>query len=230
MVHASERPLQSRRLILGALMSVAPVRLAIRELKGRIESAYADAKDMPRSSLTMRDLQNRFDWAYNRAKLDEATHRDWLKCILIALTSGIFVPPRRSADWVWMNLNEYDGRRFIFRVYKTAKNHSEPQVVPVPYQLRALLDDYKKFLREKMNDSPYLISPNGTSRFSGSGLTKALNRIYGDGVSASVLRSIVSETMGDDMAELNALKRKIDATADQMGTSTAMLDQALDLT
>eukprot|EP01031_Cornospumella_fuschlensis_P025586 gene25586-30897_t len=239
MVHASDRPLQSRRLILSALMSVVPdrsedeLRFAIRDLKGRIDSAYADAKHEPRSLLTMKDLQDRFDWAYARAKFDEATHRDWLKCILIALTSGIFVPPRRSADWIWMNvrgngdgkLNEYDGRRFIFRVYKTAKSSSGPQIVTVPLQLRNILDRYKEFLKTKLNDSPYLISPNGTARFSASGLTKKLNEYFGQGVSTSVLRSIyASETMSEDMAELNALKRKMEDKAEAMGTSVLMLD------
>eukprot|EP01031_Cornospumella_fuschlensis_P024678 gene24678-29820_t len=238
MVHASDRPLQSRRLILSALMSVVPdrseddLRMAIRELKGRIEEQYADAKDTPRSSLTMKDIMVKYNAALARVERDP-THKNWVDAILIALTSGIHVFPRRSADWVWMNwrdgsgqLNEYDGRRFIFRVYKTAKSHSDPQIVPVPLQLRALLDDYKEFLKTKMNESPYIISPNGTCRFSASGLTKRLNSIYGDGVSVSVLRSIyASDTMGDDMRELNALKRKIDEKAEQMGTSSAMLDQ-----
>eukprot|EP01031_Cornospumella_fuschlensis_P025543 gene25543-30842_t len=237
MVHASDRPLQSRRLILSALMSCVPdrseddLRLAIRDLKGRIEEQYSDAKDTPRSSLTMKDIMVKYNAALARVERDP-THKNWVDAILISLTSGIHVPPRRSADWCQMNwrdgsgqLNEYDGRHFIFRVFKTAKSHNKPQVVTVPLQLRALLDDYKEFLREKMNESPYIISPNGTSRFSASGLTKRLNSIYGAGVSVSVLRSIyASETMGDDMRELNALKRKIDEKAEQMGTSSGVLE------
>eukprot|EP01031_Cornospumella_fuschlensis_P024663 gene24663-29798_t len=238
MVHESGRPAQSRRLILSALMSCVParsedaLRLEIRKLKGQIEEAYSQAKGTPRSDLTMDDLQGKFEAAYDKVKR-EPTHKNWLDTILFALTSGIFVSPRRSADWVWMMwrgaegaMNSYDGRQFVFKTYKTAKSHSEPQVVQVPASLQRLLKKYIEFLKTSMNSSPYIISPNGTSRFSASGLTKALNRIYGAGVSVSVLRSIyASETMGEDMAELNALKRKLDEKAQLMGTSSAILDQ-----
>lgn len=65
--------------------------------------------------------------------------------IIVCLTSGLFIPPRRSIDWTLMkhsNFNKdkdnyYDKKQFVFNQYKTAKYYKQ-QSIDVPTSLKTM--------------------------------------------------------------------------------------------
>lgn len=118
--------------------------------------------------------------------------------LILALTTGVFIPPRRSLDWTDMNIrnpqptnNYIDKSKFHFVTYKTAKTYGE-QTVEMPRQLRILLTKWIK-----INPSDYLLVNMDMSRMHTSRLTKELNTIFDKKVSTSLLRNIyISDKFG----------------------------------
>lgn len=118
--------------------------------------------------------------------------------LILALTTGVFIPPRRSLDWTDMNIrnpeptnNYIDKSKFHFVTYKTAKTYGE-QTVEMPRKLRMLLT---KWMR--INPSDHLLVNMDYTRMQTSRLTRELNAIFGKNISTSLLRNIyVTEKFG----------------------------------
>lgn len=129
--------------------------------------------------------------------------------VLLALTTGVFIPPRRSTDWTEMNLrnadpsNNYIEKNIMhFVTYKTAKAYGE-QIVEMPNKLKLLMIKWKR-----LNGSDFLlVNKNGTTRMHTSRLAMELNQIFGKQVSTSMLRHIyLTEKLGH-IPRLNELDK-----------------------
>jgi len=140
--------------------------------------------------------------------------------IILALTTGVFIPPRRSEDWVNLNLTTVRGKQvpdfnfirnkqFNFVSYKTAKKYGE-QIVPIPPALFKIIQQWKK-----INNSDWLISREDGSKMENYTLTKILNSIFGKKVSTSMLRHIFLSDKLQDVPPLQQLHN----TATSMGHS-----------
>lgn len=122
-------------------------------------------------------------------------------------------PPRRNADYYLMKLdtdkkanddyNYYSKGegKFYFNKFKTAKYGKENFIVSPA--LKKVLDRYIELMDIK--DDEFILFQTDTKRTSGSAMTKALNRIFGKKVGASMLRhSYLTSKYGkvtDEMAK-----------------------------
>jgi 23S rRNA pseudoU1915 N3-methylase RlmH len=143
--------------------------------------------------------------------------------IIICVTSGLFMAPRRSKDWFEMKIKNYDKKtdnyctktHFVFNKFKTAKFvKEEDRKIEIPKELQKIL---AKWIKNNTGD--YLIYNYRSNKpFSSSSLNKRLNKIYGDHISVDYLRSLYLTTKyGDVMKKME----DIQADTKAMGTSVA---------
>jgi hypothetical protein len=110
--------------------------------------------------------------------------------VLICLTSGIFIPPRRSLDWTLMKWRNYDTEKdnyynkkvFCFNQYKTAKFYNK-QDVPVPSTLKQVLTKWIKLI-----DNDFLLFDSNNNPLTPVKLNQRLNKIFDGKISVNILR------------------------------------------
>lgn len=131
---------------------------------------------------------------------------NWL---LVALTSGIYFPPRRSSDWAYIKLKEYNPETdnyinlkkgvFVLNRYKTAKIYGREEI-SYGKPFATLL---KKAIA-RLDGQTYLLENKGKS-FSASLITARLNKLFGKNVSTSMLRHIWTSDKYKNMPKLKEL-------------------------
>ena len=139
--------------------------------------------------------------------------------ILLALTSGYWIPPRRSSDWTFFKIknidkehdNYMDKNEFVFNTYKTSKFYNT-QKVEIPKGLKDILNKWIK-----LNPYDTLLIDNSTKPLSPPRLTLRLNKIFDGKISTSMLRHIYLSDKLKDVPALNALQKQ----ASDMGNSVA---------
>lgn len=157
--------------------------------------------------------------------LDKKQFETCLNYIILALTSGAIINPRRSLDWTEMKTRNYDpendnyidfeNERFVFNKYKTVKKYGE-QIVDIPSKLMKTLRRWTRHI----NSDYLLITPKGT-RVSTSRLTQLINMIFGKNISTSMLRHIFLTDLYEDAPSILEMQQ----TADAMGHSREMAMQ-----
>lgn len=157
-------------------------------------------------------------------KKEKLTKPQWNGVLnLILLSLYVLQPPRRSKDYAMMKTkdyddktdNFYDGKKFFFNQYKTAKKYGE-QSVKVSTKLNTILKQWLRFNKHPTLLATYVGKPLSVSR-----ITLLLNSIFGKNVASSMLRHIYLSSQYKDIPAL----KKMDQTAKEMGHST---DQALE--
>lgn len=143
--------------------------------------------------------------------------------IILALTGGIYQPPRRSLDWV-MKIRNYDasednyldmkGKRFVFNKYKTGAQKGQ-QITEVPKPLLAIL---KKWISVLPADEEHLLFDNKGGALTPSQITHRLNTVFDKKIGTSMLRHIYATSKFGDVK----LKELAD-TATAMGNSPVQL-------
>lgn len=137
--------------------------------------------------------------------------------VLLCLTSGVYLPPRRSMDWI-IKIKEVDVEndnwietrksRFVFNEYKTKKNYGVQYAI-IPISLKKILMKWVK-----INPTEFLFFNTEKRGLTQSTITKKLNKIFEKNISTSMLRHIyLTEEFGE--VEL----KKLTDTAESMGTS-----------
>lgn len=138
--------------------------------------------------------------------------------IILSLLGGIYIPPRRSKDFVDFKIsnidkdkdNYFDGVSLIFNSYKTAKTYGQQKVL-VPKDLKPIL---KKWI--KNNPTEYLLFDNQLNKLSNVKLNQRLVKIFGKKVGVNGLRhTYLSEKYGD----LIDTKSKLAKDMSDMGSS-----------
>lgn len=124
--------------------------------------------------------------------------------VILCLTTGIYIPPRRSSDWTDMMLrgqktgkndkpehNYIKGDIIHFLNYKTSKAYGE-QTVEMPTALKRILTKWKK-----INPHEWLLVTTDGKQMTNVRLNQILNKIFQRNISTSMLRHIyISEKMG----------------------------------
>jgi integrase len=138
--------------------------------------------------------------------------------IILSLTCGYWIPPRRSQDWVDFKIKNFDTKEdncilkgnFVFNKYKTAKFYHE-QIVPIPKGLKLILTKWIKH-----NKSEYLICDHYGNKMTNVKLSQRLNKIF-DGlkISTSMLRHIYLSSKLENMPKILELEK----LASNMGNS-----------
>lgn len=148
-------------------------------------------------------------------KKDYITLEDF---IILSLTCGYWIPPRRSQDWTDFKISKFsktednciDKGHFIFNKYKTAKFYNE-QVVPIPKGLKVILTKWIK-----INKNEWLICDHYGNKMTNVKLSQRLNKIFdGIKISTSMLRHIYLTDKLKDVPKLEELEQ----LANDMGHS-----------
>ncbi len=188
-----------------------------------VNKLYAQKKtkvERQESNMTGQKLKDIFESYKKKVKLfpnDSKLYQDY---VIIALTPGVFIAPRRNLDWCAFKVNNIDkakdnyisGNHFVFNKFKTAK-YVQPidRMIEIPKGLKTILSKWEKLNTE----SDYLLH-NRSGLFSSSSFSKKLQTLYGDGVSADTIRSLYLtnkyKTTADEIL-------KMQKTAKEMGTS-----------
>ena len=102
--------------------------------------------------------------------------------IILCLLGGIYIPPRRSKDYVDFKISEIsktkdnylNKNKLIFNSYKTAKTYGQQEITAPPELLKIL----RKWI--KINPTEYLLFDNNKQQLSNVKLNQRLNKIFGD--------------------------------------------------
>jgi integrase len=141
-------------------------------------------------------------------KLITAQQYDLILQLLI-LSLYTDVPPRRNQDYQQMyvvkqwdekqptdrNYLDYDGKQFVFNVYKTAKTHGQYKLAITP-ELLKVIDIYLKHhpnhkgAKKFAPSFAFLVTADGSALTAVNAITRILNRIFGKNIAASMLRHI----------------------------------------
>ena len=129
--------------------------------------------------------------------------------IIISLLGGIYIPPRRSKDFVDFKIRNIDKDKdnyknktsLIFNSYKTAKTYGT-QTVKIPIKLNNILNKWIS-----INDTEWLLFDNNYKQMSNVKLNQRLNKIFDKKAGINQMRkTYLSEKYNDMIDKKNDLK------------------------
>jgi len=170
------------------------------------------------------ELKKDSDLLYKKKVLKPADLQQIQSFIILSLLGGIFIPPRRSKDYVDFMIfdvdkskdNYYEKGKMYFNSYKTSKTYGQ-QVVDVPKPLQSIL---KKWI--SVNPTKSLLFDANMNHLSSVKLNQRLNKIFDEKkVSVNQLRhTYLTAKFGHTIEQKNAINN----TMTEMGSSSNMLD------
>jgi hypothetical protein len=138
--------------------------------------------------------------------------------IIISLLGGVFIPPRRSKDYVDFKIdnvnkekdNYLQKNKMIFNSYKTAKTYGQ-QILEVPKPLLKILKIWLE-----INPTEYLLFDSNENQLSNVKLNQRLNSIFDKKASVNQLRHTYLSDKYQHTIEEN---KKMSEDFKQMGSS-----------
>ena len=102
--------------------------------------------------------------------------------IILCLLGGVYIPPRRSKDYVDFKIKNIDKskdnylikNKLVFNSYKTAKTYGQQEIIVPPELLKIL----RKWI--KCNPTEYLLFDSNKHQLSNVKLNQRLNKLFGD--------------------------------------------------
>jgi integrase len=170
------------------------------------------------------ELRNNADLLYKKKNLNVGDLQDIQSYIIMCLLGGVYIPPRRSKDYVDFKTksinkesdNFLDKNKMYFNSYKTAKTYGQ-QVVEIPVQLKNILTKWIK-----VNPTENLLFDSNMNKLSSVKLNQRLNKIFGEKkVGVNQLRHTY---LTDKYSHTIAQKDDIKDTMGEMGSSSNMLE------
>lgn len=144
--------------------------------------------------------------------------------IILSLLGGMYIPPRRSKDYVNFKIkninidedNFLSKNKLIFNSYKTAKFYGK-QIVNIPSSLNTIL---KKWI--KINPTEYLLFDTHNNKLSNVKLNQRLNKLFGEKkVGVNQLRHTF---LSDKYKNMIDDKKSMDKDFTDMGSSSAQFE------
>jgi hypothetical protein len=162
-------------------------------------------------------------------ELDTAEMSKLTLLVVLCLTTGKYIPPRRNMDYNVMKYKNYNEKEdnyviinhhkqiynLVFNKYKTDKTYHK-QEIEIPVPLRAILMD---FIRHKDDsEGDYLLTKRNGSNFQNNDIGKLLETFFKKKIGTSMLRHIYLSNLYKDVPALEQMNK----TAAEMGHSTNM--------
>ena len=127
---------------------------------------------------------------YKKKDLSINDLQDIQDYIILSLLGGMYIPPRRSKDYVDFTIKNIDKdkdnykirRRLVFNSYKTAKTYGKQEVI-IPVRLNNILNKWIK-----VNPTNYLLFDAKMEKLSNVKLNQRLNKIFGKKAGVNQLR------------------------------------------
>ena len=158
---------------------------------------------------------------YKKKELTMADLQEIQNYIILCILSGIFIPPRRSKDYVDFKIKDIDHekdnyinkKKFVFNSYKTAKTYQR-QEIPIPPELMKILNKWIK-----INPTDYLLFDINGKKLTNVKITQRLNKIFGKKASVNQLRHSylsdkyqetikLNKDMADDMKAMGSSRNQ----------------------
>lgn len=154
--------------------------------------------------------------------VDDADRKVLVDWLLLALTTGYYIPPRRSMDYALMKHrgfdraqdNFIDKNQFVFNKYKTAKTYNQ-QTLEIPKVFRGMLTKYIRTIPDGVDTLLYDTTRKPLSSVK---MAQRLNRLFDAKISVSMLRHIF---LTDKLGNIPRLQ-ELEDLAEDMGHSTRM--------
>ena len=205
--HVHQRPISSQMALLSYLVVLTGNPVYQQEMKRikatrdqQIESREPPDDDHTTSPEEIKEifktLKKRSAEIYAEGEYTKETLLELQNTILIALMGNIYIPPRRSMDYVEMLLdakddskNYMDGDELVFNVYKTARTYGQ-QRVKMPTPLKKLIADYRQ-----VSNYEYLFTGlHGKQLHS---ITPRLTELFGHAVGVNSMRRNSTQQFAD---------------------------------
>lgn len=163
-------------------------------------------------------LENKAKFLYKKKDRTILDDQEIQNYIIVSLLGGIFIPPRRSKDYVNFKIkninksedNYMDKNIMVFNNYKTAKTYGQ-QTIIIPKELKAIIIKWIK-----INPTEYLLYDGLFNPLSNVTLNQRLNKIFNKKVGVNQLRhTFLSEKYGGLINVKNNLQEDFKA----MGSS-----------
>lgn len=152
------------------------------------------------------ELEKESKYLYKKKNLTDKDYQDIQQYIIMSLLSGIYIPPRRSKDFVDFKIkninkdtdNYFENGKLFFNSYKTAKFYGQ-QSIECPKDLIKIL---KKWISK--NPTDYLFFDTNQNQLSNVKLNQRLNKIFeGKKVGVNQLRHSFLTDKYQDLIETN---------------------------
>ena len=225
-----QKPLASQMAVLSYLVvltgnpiyqeemkNIKPLRDQEIESRTEVDEEHTTSDDEIKSKF--QQLKKRSDAIYKSGNITKETLIELQNTILVALMGNLFIPPRRSMDYVEMLLHEkrddanyIDGDTLVFNVYKTARTYGQ-QRVKMPSALKKLIDAYKIV-------SPYEYLFTGLYGKKLHSITPRLTDIFGHPVGVNSMRRNSTQQFTDFIDRQSQVKAHMTG----MGSSTVVLN------
>ena len=172
----------------------------------------------------LNELKNNSELIYKKKNISVNDLQEIQSFIIMSLLGGLYIPPRRSKDFVDFKIkninkesdNFLEKNKMFFNSYKTAKTYGQ-QVVDIPLQLKNILNKWIK-----INPTEYLLFDTNMNQLSSVKLNQRLNKIFGEKkVGVNQLRhTYLTDKYGHTINQ----KEEINNIMSNMGSSLEMLD------
>ena len=196
-------------------------------IKQQIKSPAQEANwvTMDEVRARFKELEDESKLIYKKKTLTMSDVQQIQQMVILALLGGVFIPVRRSLDYVSMKKggqinkekdNWFDKKQFHYQKYKTKKFYGE-QTLPIPPALRKIIEKYATM----MPHTDYLLFDNNSLALTSVKLNQRLCKIFAPkNASCNILRhSYLTEKYGDEIQKQKAISK----TMSDMGTSANML-------
>lgn len=218
MEHLKDKPAQTRKTTLSALYILTDLPDYQKQMKEDIETYKNDVSKQEMSEkqkqnfktqdeiqTKLNELKNNADTLYKKANLSASDKNEIQNYIILALTSGAYIPPRRSLDWTEMKLTNIDKEKdnymekntFIFNRYK-GSDKKEPQKIAIPKPLQQILKKWKT-----IHNGEYLLTDVNGNQLSSIKMTQRLNKILGSNSAINTLRHSYLSSKFQDTIKMN---------------------------
>lgn len=171
-----------------------------------------------------KELENNAKYLYKKKTISPTDLQQIQFYIIISLLGGIYIPPRRSKDYVDFKIknidkekdNYFDKDKLFFNSYKTAKTYGL-QAVEIPKELIKIL---KKWI--SINPTDYLFFDSKLNKLSNVKLNQRLNKLFdGKKVGVNQLRhTFLTDKYQDSIKTNKSLKKDFK----DMGSSTLQFE------
>lgn len=178
--------------------------------------------------ITQEDLLNKFNQLkkevkplWNKEVLTKPEYLKLQELILLMITSGLMIQPRRSKDWSEFKLknitdkdNYIKGNKLYFNTYKGSEDKGQ-QIVELPADRKPQVALFKKFI--KLNPFEYLLTDTKGNKLNSVKINQYLEKLFGKKISINIFRhSFLSDKYPAQLEEMTK-------DAINMGTSPATI-------
>lgn len=164
-----------------------------------------------------KELEKNAKALYKKEQLTAKEKQQIQDYVILALTSGIFIPPRRSLDYCAFKIsdigetdNHLKKNKLVFNTYKGSLKKGQ-QEVEIPKALQTILNKWIS-----INDTDYLLHDVNGNQLNNVKLNQRFNKMFGKKAAVNMLRhSYLSEKFQDSIA----LEQQMQNTMQKMGSS-----------